>query len=123
MAFEGILQSIPGAYASADLSTKQFFFVNEGATGIALNTTSGGIVHGVLQNKPSAAGRSANVAVYGVTKVVAGAAITKGANVMSDAAGKAITATATDYLRGIALEAAAADGDIISVLLLGPTVV
>lgn len=116
MAYKENLQSI-STTASADLSTKQFYFVNISATGAAVNTTAGGIVDGVLQDKPSALGESCAVGVRGVSKVTAGAAITAGARVMSSATGKAITATATNNISGTALEAATADGDIISVLL------
>lgn len=117
MAYEGTLRSIPGLEASADLSTKQFYLIDIGATGAAVNTTAGGIVDGVLQNKPNAAGQEANVAFSGVSKVVAGAAITRGARVASDANGKVVAAVSTDHVCGTALEAATADGDIISVLL------
>ena len=117
MAFEGNLRTIPGVVASADLSAHQFKFVNISATGAALITTAGGIVDGVLQDKPSALNRAASVAYSGVSKVMAGAAVTQGARVMSNATGKAITATATNNISGTALEAASADGNIIAVLL------
>jgi hypothetical protein len=117
MAYEGTLRTIPGVVASADLSTKQFYFVNVSATGAAVNTTAGGMVDGVLQNKPDALNKAATVAFSGVSKVVAGAAIAKGARVASSAAGKAVTGVATNIGVGTALEAAAADGDLIAVLL------
>ena len=117
MAYEGTLRTIPGLVASGDLSAAQFLFMTVSATGAALNTTDAGIVDGVLQNKPDALGKEATVAFSGVSKVVAGAAITAGALVKSDTAGKAITATTGDEVAGRAIEAAAADGNIISVLL------
>lgn len=117
MAYEGNLQIIPGQVASADLSSHQFKFMDIGATGAALNTSAGAMCDGVLQNKPDALGKAASVAYSGVSKVVAGAAITAGARVMSSAAGKAVTATATNIGLGTALEAATADGDLIAVLL------
>ena len=52
-----------------------------------------------------------------VSKMVAGAAITIDGEVMVNSTGKGITATATNYIVAYALEAASADGDIISVLL------
>ena len=55
----------------------------------------------------------------GTTKVVAGAAITRGAYVAADSAGKAVTNTTDkENAIGIALAAAAADGDIIEIMLL-----
>lgn len=117
MAYEGSLRTIPGQIASADLSAKQFYFVDIGASGAAVIGTEGIAADGVLQNKPAAAGRAATIASGGVSKVVAGAAITKGAHVMSSSAGKAITATSGKTILGTALEAAGADGDIIAVNL------
>jgi hypothetical protein len=117
MAFEGNLKTIPGVVASADLSASQFLFMNISSTGAALNTTAGAMVDGVLQNKPDALNKPATVAYSGVSKVIAGAAVAKGARVMSNTAGKAITGTATNIGVGRALEAASADGDAIAVLL------
>jgi hypothetical protein len=50
--------------------------------------------------------------------VEAGAAISKGATVKSNAAGKAITWATSGAKVGIALEAAAGDGSFIEVLLI-----
>jgi hypothetical protein len=92
MAYEGKLETIPGLTAAGDLSADQFKFVTIGASGVARNVTNGGYVDGVLQDKPAAAGRAATVANGGVSKTVAGAAVAKGAKVMSDATGRAVTA-------------------------------
>jgi hypothetical protein len=117
VAYEGNLDIIPGVVASADLSSHQFKFMLIGATGAALNTTAGGNCDGVLQNKPDALGKAASVASRGVSKVMAGAAVAAGTFVMSNATGKAVTATATNAIQGKALEAASADGDLIAVSL------
>jgi len=119
MAYEGAQINLVGVTASADLSSHQWKFVVMGATGIALNTTAGGVVNGVLQNKPAALGREATVTMLGVTKVKASAAIAKGANIMSTATGLAATATATNEAVGTALEAATAANDIITCVLWG----
>lgn len=108
--------------ANADLSALQFTAVksvnNSGKAEVAANTTSGGKIMGVLQNKPKS-GEAADVMVVGVTKMVAGAAVTAGVNVMSDAAGKAILAATTgSTMIGIALSTAGGAGEIIDVLLL-----
>jgi hypothetical protein len=105
--------------AAADLSTKQFYFVEATAadTVNACNAITD-LAIGVLTNKPSAAGQAASVAIGGIAKVVAGAAISAGAKVAPMASGKAQTAASTQFPRGVALEAAGADGDIIHILLL-----
>ena len=104
--------------AAADLSTHQHKLVKL-ASGIAL-CGAGEAALGVLQNDP-VSGQAADVLVMGVSRCIAGAAVTAGAKVMSDAAGKAITATSTNQACGVALTAAAADGDLISILVTGRT--
>lgn len=108
--------------ANADLRTSQFLCVKmvnaSGKAEVALSSTSGGKITGILQNKPNT-GEPADVQVVGVSKAVAGAAITAGVNVMSDAAGKVIlAATAGSTMVGIALSSAGALNEIIDVLLL-----
>lgn len=108
--------------ADADLSTHKNKCVKQSATGVALCDTLNERVYGVLTNKPSAAGRSAQVQVIGVAKVMAGAAIAKGAYVKVDATARVITQTAEAagtqvFVLGQALEAATAAGDLIAVLI------
>lgn len=91
MAYHGPGNCIPGMVAAGDLSSDQYKFVTIGATGAALNAVNGARVDGVLQNKPAALGRAAAVQIDGITKIVAGAAIAAGADVMSDATGRAVT--------------------------------
>lgn len=103
--------------AAADLSAAQYKIVHINSSGQAAvsNATSNAV--GVLQNKPTAAGRVATVAHAGISKCVAGAAITAGSRVTSDANGNAITAaTAGDPVIGFAVTGAAS-GDVFSVLL------
>jgi len=62
----------------------------------------------------------------GTRKMIAAAAITAGADCFTAAAGKVSVSASTAFLLGSALEAAAADGDIIEVLphqLVGAAVV
>lgn len=116
MSYEEKLESI-SLIANGDQSGNQYKFMAKGSSGIALNTTSGGQCVGVLQDKPTDTHVGA-VAIKGVTKVVAGAAVADGADVMSDTAGRAITATGTGaYVQGQALEAATAAGQIIAMLI------
>ena len=73
-------------------------------------------VVGVLCNRPKA-GRAASLAIDGVKKVVAGAAVTRGVSVTTDTTGRAIAAGAAATSFGVALEAAGAAGDLIRVEL------
>jgi len=103
--------------AGQDLSAKQYYFVSLASDGQVDPTGAGLGVDGVLQDDPAVAGYGALVMINGVSKVVAGAVITRGADVASDASGKAVASTSGDYIVGTALEAATADGDIIAVLI------
>jgi hypothetical protein len=53
----------------------------------------------------------------GIAKLQCGAAVAKGASIASDASGKGVTAATGDRVAAIALEAAGADLDVISVML------
>lgn len=110
--------SIGTLTAAADLSAKQFYAVRvSAAQQVNVPGSAGLAILGILQNKPES-GKVADVMVTGVTKVKAGAAISAGARVMADNGGKIITlATSGSVGIGFALEAAGADGDIISIAL------
>lgn len=104
--------------ASGDLSAGQHHFVEIDGNGqIVLISGSGDPAIGVLQNKPVAQGNEGAIMGTGISKVVAGAAVTVGALVMSNAAGRAITATSGEVVLGRALEAAGGDGEVIPVAL------
>ena len=75
-----------------------------GTTGIDGGVASGEKVDVLLMNAP------------GTRLLTAGAAITAGAAVAVTTDGKVITATSENYIFGVALEAAAADGAVIEVL-------
>lgn len=109
-----IIKTLP---ASADLSANQylFHFVDTGGN-LAKRVTQGAIAIGVLQNKPTALGAACEVATGGFIKVMAGAAITPGADVTSDNAGKCITSASGNIILGTYLgSVAAASGDIITI--------
>ena len=108
MALEEVLTSITLPVAT-DYSAKQYYCMDVNTSGQAvLVAAAGARVVGVLQNNPDTAGYAGTVAIEGCTKVVAGAAITAGAILMSDTDGTVITATGTDAITvGIALETAA----------------
>ena len=104
--------------AAADLSGSQFRAVRVTSTGINL-PAAGGAIDGFLQNKPES-GKVCSVAVDGVSKCVASAALAKGAEVSVDATGKVQAAASGHYIVGKLLEASSADGDIVSVLITRP---
>lgn len=120
MAYEANLCIIPGLKAAADLSAKQFTFVNvDSSSEVAANTTEGEVCSGVLQDAPDAQGKTASPAYDGVTKIVLGATVAAGAHVMSDTTGRAIAATTAKFIMGTILEGG--DADEIGTLLLSPT--
>ena len=95
------------AKAGADLSSSVFTFVKGDSTaGQVVNGGAGGAAVGVLY-EPAASGYDVGVAIGGILTVYAGANVTVGAKVMSDSAGKAVTATATNQVLGIARTAGA----------------
>lgn len=109
-----------GVCGSVTLAAKQYYFVSQDTDGtliVPAGVTAKPI--GILQNAP-AIGQEAEVMVDGISKVVAGGAISIGATVGIYAGGKAkaiVPGTdTTQYILGIALEEATADGDIIAVL-------
>lgn len=74
---------------------------------------------GVIQDEPIA-GEPGNVMIIGVSKVECGDTIGQGDPVKSDASGKGVPASDGDITLGTALEAGA-DGEVIDVLILGPS--
>ncbi len=110
--------------AQTDLSTKQYYAVALQSDENRVALAAAGVAHGILQNKPSAQGQGAEVRHLGISRhVVDGNAtnIAIGDLITSDAAGKGVVAdTINDLAYAIALEASTADGDIISVLMIGP---
>lgn len=105
--------------ANADLSALQFTFVDLDANGqVGVPTGAGAMAIGVLQDKPAAAGRAAEVDVIGVTKVIAGAATAAGLDIQTTAAGLGIEALTGDVIIGYSLTEALASGDLMEVLLI-----
>lgn len=110
-----VVLSIP---AGADLSAKQYTFVKISGTGVISVAAATDAPIGVLLNDP-ASGETAAVAVSGIVKLKASAAITAGATIGTTATGTAVTLAAgtdtTKYIVGRAITAAGAAGDIITV--------
>lgn len=121
MAFEYVdSQSKISLAAGADLSAKQYTFVKMSGTGVIGAAAATDVVIGVLQNAPTS-GKTAEVAIDGVTKLKASAAIAAGALVGTTSTGLAVALTAgtdtTKYVFGQAITAAGASGDIITVAI------
>jgi len=119
----GFSWSLP---SDADLSTGngQFRFVNINATGEAIAAAAAGKAIGVRQNKPKV-GEATTIVSSGIVMVEAGEAIAIGENIKvmgtTTTAGRAGDAdTEDDTIVGVALTAAGAAGELVTVLLAAP---
>lgn len=123
MAVEG-RQDLWSFTAGADLSSKQYHLVKLNASGQIVLAEAGDKAIGVLVDNPGS-GETGTVAVAGITKVVAGAAVAAGAYLSSDANAQAITATDTNvgesttgtHIIGQALSAASGANEFVTVVL------
>ena len=97
--------------ASATLTADRFVTLG-GAVSATDSATSLGVVR-----QDAASGDKVPVDVIGTTICTAGAAITAGAALKVTTGGKVITWATSGLKVGIALQAAAADGDLIEILL------
>lgn len=104
--------------ASGALAARRM--VDFDSSGDVAYPSAGSVAAGVLQEAADAADKVISAALPdgAIVKVEAGAAVALGADVMSNATGQAITATATNTIMGKALQAAGALGDIIEVQLI-----
>lgn len=77
--------------AGADLSALQFYAVklNSSSQVVAVSAVTD-IPVGILQNDPAASGRAAELMVAGVSEVIAGGALTAGAQVCVDNTGRLV---------------------------------
>ena len=98
------------AEAGADLSAAQFLLVKGHTTANQVVLSGdGGDAIGVLYEPASAAGRPVAVATGGVVRAYAGAGVSVGAKVASDANGKVVTAATGDVVLGVAKTAGVAN--------------
>lgn len=102
-------QTCVSVEAGSDLSSSQYLFVSVATDGQVDVSGNGAAAFGVLQNKPAAAGRPAEVAIGGLTKVTFGATVDEGQEVASDASGKCVPLATGDVCLGIAVKGGAAD--------------
>lgn len=83
------------------------------------------LVIGATQDVAPAAGERVDIAIIGITYITAGAAITRGSRLTSDASGRVVTAAAAAGSNimtiGVAMESASAAGDVIRVNLVPGT--
>lgn len=86
----------------------QFVFVAIDTNGQAVLPAAGAYAVGVIQDTPSAGDPTAVCFPGDVTKVLCSGTFAAGAQVMTDATGAALAATATNWILGIALSAGAA---------------
>lgn len=122
MAFEKVGATLPGIVAGADLTGSQFLFTVIDSNGKAVVAGAGVAVDAVLQNKPDTDQAATLWGCGSVSKVKAGAAVSNGALVTPDAAGKAVAATTGNFIAGRALTAAGAADEIVSVWITQPGV-
>ena len=112
--------------AGADLSAKQFFAMKLGTTAgqIVIGAAAADYIIGILQNKPAAAGRAAELCTYGRTKaqVEATTDIAIGDLLGVHTDGRLIKRTTDkDMVCAIAEETATSvTGDVISVFFFDP---
>ncbi len=103
--------------AAGDLSDYRYHFMKNSSGQVTVASAVTDPCVGVLQDKPAAQGRAAELVICGETKLVAGDAINALALITTDTSGHAVTCTpgqdTTTYILGRALEAAGAAGDII----------
>ncbi len=102
-----------------DLAAIQFYLVEDDGAGNAKLVAAAAAlgILGVLQNDP-ATGQAAVVRVEGVSKCVAGGVVAPGNMIVSNASGQGVAYGGTGGgVIGIALDAAAAAGDVFSLLL------
>lgn len=117
MAVDGILNSIPGTVAGADLSLAQFHAVMlDGITPYSVVVADGTAVLGVAYTNPPNVGESVQVVHSGLVKMVASGVIAAGAPVYSNALGQASAAVLGPQI-GVAMIATTTLGEIAEVLI------
>lgn len=124
MAFEVPLLDLAFTADSNYATTGQYLFVKvNGATQVGTTSATTDTIVGVMQNKPGSL-QAAAVRVLGVSKLVAGGALTAGSLISTDAAGKgtmvAVATGTTQYSVGIALDTVTAANQLVSVLMTHP---
>ena len=114
--------AVISAKAGAAISNGAMLAAAMGSTGtVSVVGTAGAEAVGLIipeTDAAVAAGDDVTVQVKDIGLWIAGAAVNAGAMLMSDAAGKAVTATAGKFILAQALEAASAAGQVIHVQII-----
>jgi hypothetical protein len=120
-------ETLPGAIAGEDFSTKQFTFVALSASGtvdfeVISSTASTAMAVGILQNNPDTSGHPAEVAISGVCKLAFGGTIAQGGLIAATAGGRglAYSTGAGEWIVAQSLENGTATG-VYYVKILSPT--
>jgi len=121
MAWSGEQIRIPGLKASADLTAKQFYFVElSGAGTVAVCNAATDKAIGVLQNAPDD-GQPAEVCAIGITKVSSDGALTRGTLIGPSADGQADGKTpgsdSGEFIHGQVIQASGAAGQMAVALI------
>ena len=124
-----------GLMADADLSAKQYYAVMLSAStdryvSLITNANAPQVPFGILQNDPDAAGKAAEVCVFGVCKAIYGGTVTRGDSLSIDDTGRLITDAITEVLAGNAIDLfhcayaleSGAVNEVRQVLFVGPRV-
>ena len=114
-----VYTGVPGTPGAPGVNYgNQYRFVKVTGTrqvGLATGPTDNAV--GVLQNKPQSVGQAATVGIFGVSNVMASAAIVAGALVTTDGQGRAVTTTTAADVMGVALADASGANALVPVLL------
>lgn len=107
--------------AGADLSTYQWtaMYLSAANTVQLATSTNSSLSVGILQNKPKS-GEPAEIRDLGISKWIAGAAVTAGDPVTTNGSGRAIKVTSGGLVFGRAFDTVGADGDTLTVRLIPP---
>lgn len=117
MAYEYTDQTKISLPAGADLSAKQYCLVKLSGTGVVACSAVTDVPIGVLQNAPTS-GKTAEIAIAGISKIKVGAAISAGTLIGTTTAGLALALTpgtdTTKYIIGQIVTASSAANDIVT---------
>lgn len=120
----GTQHMVPGYKANSAYNTlgatKYVFMMATAANAanLATNATSSTLL-GVLQNDPLVGG-AMTIAYAGLSKVVAGGALTAGNIITTNSSGRAAAVASGQMAAGRVLETAGADGDVVTAMLFHP---
>lgn len=117
MSVENNVQSV-SIPASADLSASQYCFMKIDTNGQLAVSGDGGVIAGILQDKPTAAAAGGMLGIGGISKVRAGGTCTKGSFAASDPTGRAVDAISGDMAGGIFISGTTVANDVVELLVM-----